>query len=62
VPDDVAPESLPRVAGEEAETFLRRVDAAADLPLDYVVAAAPDAELRQACRKLGLGLVNEGAK
>jgi Kdo2-lipid IVA lauroyltransferase/acyltransferase len=62
VPDDVAPESLPRVAGEKAEIFLRRVDAAADLPLDYVVAAAPDAELRQACRKLGLGLINEDAK
>ena len=62
VPDDVAPETAARAAGEDAEAFLSRVDAAADLPLDYVVAAAPDAELRRACRKLGLGLVAEGAK
>jgi KDO2-lipid IV(A) lauroyltransferase len=58
VPDDVTHESLPRFAGEATEAFLHRVDAAADLPLDYVVAAAPDAKLRQACRKLGLALVN----
>lgn len=61
IPDDVDYETWPRVAGESAEAFLRRVDAAAALPLDYVVGAgAPDAEQRVACRRLGLGWVKEG--
>jgi KDO2-lipid IV(A) lauroyltransferase len=57
VPDDVAYETAERVAGEDIETFLRRVDAADALPLDYVVGGAGDRELRKACRALGLGLV-----
>lgn len=60
-PDDVTHEASPRAAGEDTEAYLRRVDALADLPLDYVVAALPDTELAQACRKLGLGLINERA-
>lgn len=60
-PDDVTPEAPPRAAGEDTEAYLRRIDALADLPLDYVVAASPDPELARACRKLGLGLVNERA-
>ena len=57
VPDDVAYETAERMAGEDIEEFLRRVDGADALPLDYVVGGAGDMELRKACRALGLGLV-----
>ena len=55
VPDDVEHETAERAAGESAEAFLRRVDEARDLPLDYVVGGEGDPTLRAACRALGLG-------
>lgn len=57
VPDDVNYETAERGAGEGIEAFLRRVDAADALPLDYVVGGAANAELRKACRALGIGWV-----
>lgn len=56
-PADVDHETAERAPGESAEAFLARVDAAASLPLDYVVGDPRDAELRAACKALGLGLI-----
>ncbi|MEY4487724.1 MAG: hypothetical protein RIQ79_232, partial [Verrucomicrobiota bacterium] len=47
---------------ETTEAFLRRVDAGAALPLDFVVTGKrAEADVRAACKKLGLGWVAEGA-
>ena len=54
-PDDVDFFTLERRPGEAAEAYLLRVDAAAALPLDFVVGGEGDAELREACRSLGIG-------
>ncbi|MCU0793399.1 MAG: lysophospholipid acyltransferase family protein [Opitutaceae bacterium] len=54
-PDDVDYERVERRPGEGAEAFLRRVDEAAELPLDYVVGGAEERGLKKACRKLGIG-------
>jgi hypothetical protein len=48
-----------REPGEAVRVFLERVDAGAALPLDYVVGGG--AEVRGACRALGLGWVEGGA-
>lgn len=56
-PEDVDYFTMERVAGEAAEAYLLRVDAAAALPLDFVVGGTDDAELREACRSLGIGLM-----
>ncbi len=46
---------------ETTEAFLRRVDAGASLPLDFVVTGKKaEAEVRAVCKKLGLGWVAEG--
>ncbi len=60
-PDDVATETAERREGESAEAFLRRIDAAGDLPLDYVVGGAEVPGLRAACARLGIGWVEEVA-
>lgn len=51
-PADVDLETDGARAGESALAALRRIDARAALPLDYVVGG--DAEVRKACRALGL--------
>jgi KDO2-lipid IV(A) lauroyltransferase len=56
-PDDVDYETATRAANESAEAFLRRVDEAGPLPLDYVVGGAHEGGLAKACRRLGLGWI-----
>lgn len=60
-PDDVDYETVPRDPGEAPEAFLRRVDAAAVLPLDFVVSSEGESGLRKACERLGLGWAREAA-
>ncbi len=59
VPDDVDYENGRPAAGEAVDVFLRRVDAASPLPLDFVVSAEGEAELREVCRRLGIGWAKE---
>lgn len=59
IPDDVDYERVDRRPGEPVGAFLRRVDAAADLPLDYVVGGAGERGLKRTCRQLGMGWVAE---
>lgn len=54
---DVDYETAERGAGEGLEAFLRRVDEAADLPLDYVVGGERVRGLARTCRRLGMGWV-----
>ena len=67
VPEDVRYERVgwvedgdwQRAPGETVRAFLERIDTGAAFPLDYVVGGG--AEVRTACRGLGLGWVEGGA-
>lgn len=63
-PTDVTKLWIRPAGGKEtAEAFLARVDAGAELPLEFVVAGARDrAAVREACRRLELGFVEEATK
>lgn len=56
-PNDVLYETWERGTGESLESFLERVDAAKDLPLDYVIGGASEPGLREACRVRQVGWV-----
>lgn len=60
-PDDVDYETTRPDPGESIDAILRRVDAAAALPLDFVVSAEGESELRAACGRLDLGWAREAA-
>jgi KDO2-lipid IV(A) lauroyltransferase len=62
VPDDVDYETARREGGESAESVLRRVDEAAELPLDFVVSAEDETALRAACERLEIAWTREAVE